>query len=118
MPNEGKYYAPDCIDCNSQATALGEDFAVICEVSLRFERDQVVVIASCRRSAEAPNGAVVVQAIVRKPLRSRPDIAVMAFSAMQDCWHQLDRGVLSARPPAVAHGWSGRPQVARRDKRS
>jgi len=114
MPRKFEGYSPDAIDCYSQAVALGEDFGVLVWVSFTWEGDWVVATATCRRIAESPDGAVVVQARAKRPLKSRPDMALMAFTVMQDCWHQLDRGVLGVKPPAVTHSWSGRPHVARR----
>lgn len=117
MPRHFEAYAPDWIDVNTQLTALGEDFGVICGFDVRVERDTVVVIARCYRPADIGDSAPVVQALAQRPIKSKPDIGVMCFSAAQDCWRQLDRGVLGARSEPVAHSWNGRPHIARRDKR-
>lgn len=114
MPQKGNYYEPDAIDCNTMATAIGQDFSHLCKTEVEFARDSVVVTCRCYGSAAAPDDAPSVQSRATKPLKSRPDISVMLFSAMLDCWHQLDRGVLGAKPPAISHGWNGRPTVPRR----
>lgn len=115
MPRKFEGYTPDAIDCNTQVTALGLDFGVLVKTSVEFARDEAVVLCACFRIGSESDGTPVVQSRARKPLKSKPDIAVMIFSALQDCWHQLDRGVLGAKPPAIAHDWNGRPHIARRN---
>jgi hypothetical protein len=38
----------------------------------------------------------------------------MQYSALLDCWHQLDRGVLAAAERPIDRGWDGRPRAPRR----
>lgn len=110
MPNKQQYYEPDALDCNTMVSALAEDFGVIADIATRYERDQVVVIVTTRRIREAPNGVVQVQALVRAALKARRSLYTMQYSALLDCWHQLDRGVLSVASAPVVRGWNGRPQ--------
>lgn len=110
MPRQSNYYEPDQLDCNTMVTAMCEDFGLACDIATRYERDQVVVIVTCRRFIEAPNGGAVVQAIVRAPLRTAKSLYVMQYGAILDCWHQMDRGVLGAAQTPVVRGWNGRPQ--------
>lgn len=114
MKRNQETYAPDWIDVNSQLTAIGEDFGCICEYRITVERDMVTVISTCYRIADGRDSAPLVQALARRPIKSRPDVAVMCFSVAQDCWRQLDSGVLGKREGGITNGWNGRPQVARR----
>lgn len=114
MPRKFEAYAPDWIDVNTQLTAIGEDFGCLCEFRISVERDNVTVIATCYRVADGHDSPPVVQAIARRPLKSRPVVEVMCFSTSQDCWRQLDRGVLGAASGGISHNWNGRPNIARR----
>jgi len=114
MPRKEDYYAPDQIDAYNQVRAIGDDFGCISEVSIRFDNGNITVLCTCREVAKSPDGPVVVQALVRRPEKNAREVWVMVFSALQDCWHQLDRGVLAAAPPKTAYGWGGRPVVRRR----
>lgn len=116
MPRTFSAYEPDWIDVNAQLTALGEDFGVRCEFTITTERDHLVVIARAYRIGGARGDVPDVQALARRPLKSRPDAAIMCFSTAQDCWRQLDRGTFAAASRPVAHEWNGRPHVARRSK--
>jgi hypothetical protein len=111
VPRSQTYYEPDAIDCNQLVTSLAEDFGVIADLATRYEYDQVVVICTTRKIAEAPHGVVQVQSIVRAPLKSRRNLYVMQYSAMLDCYHQLDRGVLAVATTPLERDWSGRPKV-------
>lgn len=111
MPQKQAYYEPDAVDCNQLVTSLAQDFGVIPFLSTSYERDQVVTICTCRKVAEAPNGVVQVQAIVRAPLKARRSLYVMQYSAMLDCYHQLDRGVLGVAQTPLERTWGGRPKV-------
>ena len=114
MPRQITVHEPDWIDVNAQLTAIGEDFGCICEFRVTVERDSVTVVARCRRIADSDDPTPVVQALARRPLKSRPNATVMCFSTALDCWRQLDRGVLGAASGGITHDWNGRPQVARR----
>jgi len=116
VPRQQTYYEPDGIDCNTLVTSLAEDFGVICEISTRYERDQVVTIVTTRKIAEAPSGVVQVQALVRTPLRARKSLYIAQYSALLDCYHQLDRGVLGVAQKPIERGWNGRPIVPGRTK--
>jgi len=56
----------------------------------------------------------VVQALVSRPVKGAGSLYVAIYSALLDCWHQLDRGSLSVVTPTVTHGWNRRPEVPRR----
>ena len=116
MPMKEKYYEPDAIDCNTLVTSLAQDFGVIPFITTSYERDQVVVIVTTRKIAEAPNGVVQVQALVRTPLRARKSLYIAQYSALLDCYHQLDRGVLGVAQKPIERGWNGRPIVPGRTK--
>lgn len=115
MPQRQKYHTPDAIDLQNQVSALGQDFGLLVVWSFRVEYDFVVLVARAYKPGGEETRTVEYQAIVRTPVRSKPDITQMAFRAVFDLWHQADRGVLGSKPPDVAHGWNGRPAVARRD---
>lgn len=111
MPNKQAYYEPDALDCNQLVTSLAADFGVIAEISTRYERDQVVTIVTTRKIAEAPDGVVQVQALVRTPLKARRSLFVQQYAALLDCYHQLDRGVLGVAQTPIERHWNGRPKV-------
>ncbi len=113
MRTRPEYYEPDWIDVNTQLTALGKDWYLVCKFEVICSRDTVSVVARCYCPSSPNPAGVVVQALASRPLKSKPQIAVMAFATALDCWHQMDRGVLGARPPAVSRGWNGRPNIAR-----
>jgi len=114
MPRKFEAYAPDWIDVNTQLTSLGGDFGVRCEFLVTVERDSVQCIARCYRVADGHDAPPVVQALARRPLKSRPVLEIMCFSTAQDCWRQLDRGTLGAASGGISHDWNGRPNIARR----
>jgi hypothetical protein len=118
MPRKFASYDPDWIDVNTQLTALGEDYGVRCVFTVTVERDSVQLVAKCYAIAGNNCDAPVVQALARKPIKSRPQLEVMCFATAQDCWRQLDRGTLGASEGGVTYGYNGRPNIARRDKRS
>lgn len=111
MPNKEQYYEPDALDCNAICTSLARDFGVIPLITTSYERDQVVVICACRKLGEAPNGVVQVQALVRAPQKARRSLYTMQYSALLDCYHQLDRGVLGVAQTPLERQWNGRPKV-------
>lgn len=110
MPRSQTYYEPDAIDCNTLVTALGGDFGVQPTIDTRYERDEVVVVVRCYKLGQPGGDAVQVQALVRRPLRSKGSLWAMQYSALLDCWHQLDRGLLSVARAQIQYSWSGRPQ--------
>lgn len=114
MPRKFEGYEPDAIDCDTQVRALAEDFMCVSTQSVEFALDTVVVVTRVYKVADYPNGQVAVQSRLSRPLKSRPQLYTMLFAGLQDCWHQLDRGVLGAKPPAVSHDYHGRPNIARR----
>lgn len=111
MPRKFETHSPDWIDVNTQITALAQDWGLVTSFRFTVERDYVVCICTTYLISASPNGSVVCQAIVRRPLKSKPESAVMAFTSAYDCWHQMDRGVLGARSPVVSHDWNGRPNI-------
>jgi hypothetical protein len=91
-----------------------EEFGIECKIEVTFKLDKVVTLARCYRPAVTSDAVPVVQALSRRPIKGHGSAWVAIFSVMLDCWHQLDRGVLGARPPVVSHGWDRRPEVPRR----
>lgn len=114
MKHKFEAYEPDWIDVNTQLTALGEDFHVLCEFTVTCERDHVVCIARCWRLAGAAGAPPVAQALSRKPLKSRPAIPTVLFALAQDCWRQLDSNNGAIQGTPIASLWNGRPHVTRR----
>lgn len=114
MPERIKYYEPDQLDCNTLVTALGNDFGCLCDITTSYARDQVVVLVRCHKGIETPGHTVLVQAIVRSPLRTARSLYTMQYSALLDCWHQLDRGLLAAATRPIEYSWSGRPKAPER----
>lgn len=107
-------YAPDWIDVNTQLTAIGDDFGQLCRFTISVERDRVTVVAKCYAIGGTTEPAVTVQALASRPIKSRPDVAVMCFGVAQDCWRQLDSGNLGGAGADVSYGWGGRPNITRR----
>ena len=117
MPNKQQYYEPDAIDCNTVSYALRNDYSVSPDLTTTYNNDYVEVICRCRRVGGADNGVVQVQSLVRAALKSRRSLYVMQYSALLDCWHQLDRGVLGVAQTPIERSWQGRPiQPARSRK--
>lgn len=114
MPAKELHYEPDWIDCNSQITALSEDFGCLVDISLKIERDYVVIYASTYKPATLEEREILCVATAKRPLKARPNAALMLFAVLQDLWLQHDRGVSAVRPEPIAYGWNGRPQVRRR----
>lgn len=114
MPRKMEFYAPDQMDCNSMVTCIGGDFGLSVTLTTSYERDQVVTIARCYAPASAQPDVVQVQALVRAPLRTAKSLYTMQYSALLDCWHQLDRGVLSTGRQQITYSWSGRPEMPER----
>lgn len=114
MPQRPHMHEPDAIDCNTMVQALWEDFGVIYDLETRYELDTVVVICKTYKLREVEAGVVQVQALVKAPLKSRRSLYTLQYSALLDCWHQLDRGVLAVAQTPIERDWNGRPQKARR----
>lgn len=114
MPRKFNGYEPDAIDCDQLTRALAEDFGVTSKLEVSFALDRVVTIARCHRPEVSTTPVVVVQALVSRPIKGAGSLYVAVYGALLDCWHQLDRGSLAAKTPAIAHGWDRRPEVPRR----
>lgn len=114
MPRKQNYYEPDQIDCNTMVSAIGSDFACKCEIATSYERDEVVVLVRCYSLQRNPADQVQVQALVRSSLRTAKSLYAMQYSALLDCWHQLDRGVLAAATRPILRDWNGRPRTPER----
>jgi len=114
MPRQFTSYEPDAIDCAALCTALGEDFSMVARVETRFELDKVIVVARCYQLGRTTAGEVIVQSLVARPVKSSASLFVAHYSALLDCWHQLDRGVLGAASRPIERGWNGRPHTPRR----
>lgn len=110
MPRKIEYHEPDALDCNTMVSALANDWGVLCDITTRFERDQVVVLVRCYKERGEAGIVVQVQALGRAPLKAARSGYAMQYSALLDCWHQLDRGVLAAQETPIMRGWNGRPQ--------
>ena len=109
MPARQQYYEPDALDCNTCLTAIGRDFGCVAEIETRYERDKVCVFVRCKKIAGTEPDVVQVQAMVSAPLKGAKSLYVYHYSALLDCWHQLDRGVLAVAKTPVQYSWSGRP---------
>jgi hypothetical protein len=116
MPRKMETYTPDQIDCNTMVTGIANDFGLAVEIETQYARDRVWVFVRCRQPALIPPGVVQVQAVVSAPLKTAKSLYTMQYSALLDCWHQCDRGVLAASSRPVEHDWNGRPQQPRRRK--
>lgn len=114
MPKQQTYYEPDAIDCNTLVAAIGNDFGAICTIDTVYELDHVRTTVRVYSIAERANGVVQVQAMVKAPLKARKSLYTMQYSALLDCWHQLDRGLLSAATRPIERDWNGRPKAPRR----
>lgn len=113
MPRQFGGYEPDAVDCNTIEMAIARDFGLQPRVHTWYNADKVEVICVCRKIAESPEGPVVCQSHVSRPLKQAGSLYVMHYSAMLDCWHQMDRGVLAAATRPIERGWNGRPQTPR-----
>lgn len=111
MPRQFGGYEPDQLDCHTISLALSTDFGMMPEVKTTYSGDEVTVTCKCRVLGMDPDGAVIVQAIVKVPLKHRKSLYVMHYSVMLDCWHQLDRGLAAAATRPIERGWDGRPRV-------
>lgn len=109
MPNKQHYYEPDALDCNTCVTAINTDFGCVADIETRYERDKVVVIVRCRKVGRETSDLVQVQSLVSAPLKGAKSLYVYHYSALLECWHQLDRGVLAVAKAPVEYSWSGRP---------
>jgi hypothetical protein len=116
MPRKFEGYAPDQMDCNTMVTALGGDFGLLTEIETRYERDQVVVLVRCYSPGGKARGMVWVQAKVSAPLKTAKSLYTMQYSALLDCWHQCDRGVLGVAKTPIEYSWNGRPKTPERSK--
>lgn len=117
MPNKQQYYEPDALDCHQLVTSLAQDFHVTPTTTTTYERDHVVVICKCHTVARSEPSVVQVQSLVKAPCKARRSLYVMQYSALLDCYHQLDRGVLGVAQTPIEHYWNGRPKVpAKHDK--
>lgn len=116
MPRQFEVYEPDWIDVNTQLTAIGEDFGVLAKFTVTVERDYVVVVCKCMPAAADHDYIPDAQALAKRPLKSRPNVAIMCFSTAQDCWRQLDSGNGAIAGTPLASSWNGRPHIARRSK--
>lgn len=115
VPRTQNYYEPDAIDCNTMVSGIGNDFGCQCDITTSYERDQVIVLVRAHKGIGTAAHEVLVQAIVRCPLRGARSAYAMQYSALLDCWHQLDRGVLAAATRPIERAWNGRPhQPAKR----
>jgi len=114
MPRQFGGYEPDQLDCATISLALSTDFGMLPDVRTTYHGDLVTVTCKCRILGTDPDGAVIVQAIDRIPLKQHKSLYVMHYTVMLDCWHQLDRGLLAAGARPIERGWNGRPHTPRR----
>lgn len=114
MPSKYTAYEPDAIDCEKLTRALAEDFSVIPMLETLYTREQVVVVCRTRAMGGLADGEIKCQSLVKGPVRSARSLYTMQYSALLDCWHQHDRGVLAAAERPITRGWDGRPQTPRR----
>lgn len=114
MPRNFHGYEPDGLDCAAIVSAIGDDFGQLATIGVTFSLDEVIVIVRCRRLVPEKENPVTVQALCRRPIKHAGSAWVMQYSALLDCWHQLDRGVLAASARPIERGWNGRPHTPRR----
>lgn len=114
MPRKFEAYAPDQLDCNTMVTSIAQEFGLLPVIETRYERDQVIVLVRCYAPGGVALGVVQVQALVRAPLKTAKSLYTMQYSALLDCWHQCDRGVLAVAQTPVVHSWDGRPRTPER----
>lgn len=114
MPKQQTYYEPDAIDCNTMVAAIGNDFGCVCAIETIYELDNVRTVVRVFKLGQKGTGMVQVQAMVSAPLKARKSLTAMQYSALLDCWHQLDRGLLSAATRPIERDWNGRPKQPRR----
>lgn len=114
MPRKIEFYTPDQLDCNTMVSAIGNDWGLVAEIVTRYELDYVIVVVRLRKTRPESSDPVVCQAMVKAPLKTAKSLYAMQYSALLDCWHQCDRGVLAAATRPIEHGWNGRPQQPRR----
>ena len=110
MPRMQHYYEPDALDCNAMQTAIAEDFSCVCEISTDYGRDEVRTVVKCRKIGGSEASVVQVQAMVKAPLKGAKSLYILQYSALFDCWCQLDRGVTAVAARPIQRGWNGRPQ--------
>ncbi len=113
MPALRHYYEPDAVDCNTLTSAIGEDFGCLVDIATRYSLDQVITTVRCFKIGKVADGAPECQSLSRMPLKCKKSLYVEQYSALLDCWHQLDRGVLAVRDRPVEYSWNGRPQQPR-----
>lgn len=114
MPAKFTAYEPDQIDCNTLVMSIAQEFGLVTEIETQYARDQVWTFVRCRAPAGDGKGVVQVQAMVASPLRTAKSLYVAQYSALLDCWHQCDRGVLAVAGTKVERGWDGRPRTPQR----
>ena len=117
MPRQINYHEPDAIDCYSMAQSLAADFGCLHDITTCFAGDKVTVLV--RAYKPGPEGAkqIECQALVSRPVKLAKNLFVMQYSALLDCWHQLDRAVLAAATRPIEYGWDGRPRQPAARKR-
>lgn len=113
MPRQFTAYEPDQLDCNTLVTAIAQDFGLLAEVETQYARDKVWTFVRCRPPTADGKGVVQVQAVVSAPLKTAKSLYIYQYSALLDCWHQCDRGVLGAATRPIERGWDGRPRAPR-----
>ena len=114
MPRKFTSYEPDQLDCNTVVTSIGTDFGLTVEIETQYARDRVWTFVRCRPASLDGKGVVQVQSVHSSPLRTAKSLYIGQYSALLDCWHQLDRGTLAVRETPISRDWNGRPQTPRR----
>lgn len=114
MPRQYTAYEPDQIDCENMVNAIANDFGLLAEIETQYARDKVWTFVRCRVPAADSKGKVQVQAVASCPLKTAKSLYIYQYSALLDCWHQCDRGVLGAAARPIERGWNGRPRTPER----
>lgn len=115
MPTKYTAYEPDHQDCRVMCQALARDFSVVADIQTIHADDYIITIVKCHLVATFEDRAVKCQAMVKCPSRHARSLYALQYSALLDCWHQLDRGVLAAAERPIDRGWDGRPRAPRRN---
>lgn len=116
MPQSQRYYEPDAIDCNTLSSSIRQEFGCDPIITVQFALDRVTVTCKCFRYGQPGGDMVQVQALVKAPLKNARSPYTMQYSALLDCWHQLDRGTLAVASKPVERDWNGRPKQPARSQ--
>jgi hypothetical protein len=108
--------APDAHDVYNMLCSIGEEFGCTVEFCVRYYADYIQIVARARKAANAPDGAVEVQALTKYRYGLRTERTQLEYTLAFDLWLQLDGGGATAAKRGPAYGWNGRVETPRRRK--